>query len=118
MLWRDGDIIHFVYKGLRLSVLAEKTYIICGAYPSDQDLLHLGITWFEIEQKWLLDYIEYLFESRIDRQLVFEDRKRKIEKLKRSFMKKYPNGLVGNAPVLDRPLVDIIEENTVRIDDA
>jgi len=44
---------------------------------------------------------------------ITDKHKQIIRRLKRSFLKKYPDGLVGNAPVLDRPLVDIIKENTV-----
>jgi hypothetical protein len=69
MLWRDGDILHFRYKAVCLDLLAEQTVIIIGLYPHDYELLRADVTWFEIEQLFLLDYIEYLIESAIDEHL-------------------------------------------------
>jgi hypothetical protein len=122
MLWRNGDKLIFIYGSLnwfslpldaRLGVeiyLWDCLYRDPSNWESQQEL-------DDIWNQFQCDYIEYLIESAIDEHLILEERKRKIWQMKRSFVKKYPDGLVGSPPVLDRPLADIIKENTVESDD-
>ena len=85
MLWRDGDFIKFQYDLWH--------YYVCPISEIDLAFKHLR-DWFgyrgypyslseQLYQSFLLDYIEYLFESAIDRHLAEEDLKRQQREFER-----------------------------------
>ena len=85
MIWRDGDYIKFQYD--------EWHYYVCLIDEIDQacELLrdwfvYRGYTYVfteQLYQSFLLDYIEYLFESAIERHLAEEDLKRQQRQFER-----------------------------------
>ena len=110
MLWRvedpdprgDGDKIHYNNRGLSFCIELNNMKYAFDIFARFCILYYY--------QEFLLDYIEYLIETGIDRQLAKEDMKRQKEQ----HQKDYEKWLFFSSgkPVLDRPLADIIAENT------
>ena len=119
MLWRDipsGRMV-FEYMGdsgsLEMTAWCDMDELHNNPVPEWTELVLNPWLRFRIGTSFVLDYIEYLIEAAIDRQLADEDC---LFRLKRSFLKEYPDGLVSTNLMSDFSLADIIEENTAKED--